>query len=203
MRSLAGSRILKNNPTQSSPLHDAGRNAESHSDQTHPLGQLTATVSYPDLGPGVSATARRGFFTGFASLVCWRWLLATPGAESDQALSGATASMSRAKSQTTTEVRRSESGRASWYSLASKTASGEQMDSDEMTAAHPSLPFGTQVRVENLDNGRTVTVRVNDRGPFTMSSGEHLEAIPPSLRLFREKPRNPKARCRRLFLFST
>jgi len=39
-------------------------------------------------------------------------------------------------------------------------------DSDEMTAAHPSLPFGTQVRVENLDNGRTVTVRVNDRGPF-------------------------------------
>ena len=63
MRSLAGSRILKNNPMQSSPLHDAGRNAESHSDQTHPLGQLTATVSYPDLGPGVSATARRGFFT--------------------------------------------------------------------------------------------------------------------------------------------
>ena len=40
---------------QSSPLHDAGRNAESHSDQTHPLGQLTATVSYPNLGPGVSA----------------------------------------------------------------------------------------------------------------------------------------------------
>ena len=40
------------------------------------------------------------------------------------------------------------------------------MDSDEMTAAHPSLPFGTQVQVENLDNGRSVTVRVNDRGPF-------------------------------------
>ena len=55
VRSLAGSRILKNKPLQSSPLHDAGRNAESHSDQTHPLGQLTATVSYPDLGPGVSA----------------------------------------------------------------------------------------------------------------------------------------------------
>ena len=109
---------------QSSPLHDAGRNAESHSDQTHPLGQLTATVSYPDLGPGISATARRGFFTGFASLVCWRWLLATPGAESRQALSGATASMSRAKSQTTTEVRRSESGRASWYSLASNGERG-------------------------------------------------------------------------------
>ena len=35
-----------------------------------------------------------------------------------------------------------------------------------MTAAHPSLPFGTEVEVENLDNGRKVTVRVNDRGPF-------------------------------------
>jgi len=40
------------------------------------------------------------------------------------------------------------------------------MDPEELTAAHPSLPFGTKVEVENLDNGRKVTVRVNDRGPF-------------------------------------
>ena len=40
------------------------------------------------------------------------------------------------------------------------------MDPDEMTAAHPSLPFGTRVQVENLDKGRSVTVRINDRGPF-------------------------------------
>jgi rare lipoprotein A len=40
------------------------------------------------------------------------------------------------------------------------------MNADELTAAHPSLPFGTEVEVENLDNGRKVTVRVNDRGPF-------------------------------------
>ena len=40
------------------------------------------------------------------------------------------------------------------------------MNSEDMTAAHPSLPFGTEVEVENLDNGRKVTVRVNDRGPF-------------------------------------
>ena len=62
--------------------------------------------------------------------------------------------------------RRTQVGRASWYSLPSKTASGEQMNLDDMTAAHPSLPFGTEVEVENLDNGRKVTVRVNDRGPF-------------------------------------
>jgi rare lipoprotein A len=62
--------------------------------------------------------------------------------------------------------RRTQVGRASWYSLPSKTANGEQMSSEDMTAAHPSLPFGTQVEVENLDNGRKVTVRVNDRGPF-------------------------------------
>ena len=100
---------------------------------------------------------------GFASLIYWHWPVATPGR--GQTLNATTASMSRAKSQPT-EVRTSKTGRASWYSIASKTASGEQMDSDEMTAAHPSLPFGTQVQVENLDNGRTVTVRVNDRGPF-------------------------------------
>ena len=60
----------------------------------------------------------------------------------------------------------SQTGRASWYDSRLQTANGEQMDPEKMTAAHPSLPFGTQVQVENLDNGRTVTVRVNDRGPF-------------------------------------
>lgn len=37
---------------------------------------------------------------------------------------------------------------------------------NQLTCAHPTLPFGTRIRVENLDNGRSVTVRVNDRGPF-------------------------------------
>lgn len=57
-------------------------------------------------------------------------------------------------------------GRASWYALTSKTASGERMNPSALTAAHRSLPFGTQVTVENLKNGRSVVVRVNDRGPF-------------------------------------
>jgi rare lipoprotein A len=57
-------------------------------------------------------------------------------------------------------------GHASWYALHSRTASGEMMIPSEMTAAHRSLPFGTEVLVQNLNNGRSVVVRINDRGPF-------------------------------------
>ena len=57
-------------------------------------------------------------------------------------------------------------GGASWYSLGSKTASGERMSSGAMAAAHRTLPFGTHVKVQNLGNGRAVVVRINDRGPF-------------------------------------
>ncbi len=47
-----------------------------------------------------------------------------------------------------------------------RTANGERFDMHAMTAAHPSLPFGTRVRVTRLSTGRQVTVRINDRGPF-------------------------------------
>ena len=46
------------------------------------------------------------------------------------------------------------------------TASGERFDPADLTAAHRTLPFGTRVRVTNLDNGRSVVVRINDRGPY-------------------------------------
>ncbi len=59
-----------------------------------------------------------------------------------------------------------QTGHASWYALTSITASGERCDPSAMTAAHRSLPFGTKVKVENLSNGRSVVVRINDRGPF-------------------------------------
>ena len=59
-----------------------------------------------------------------------------------------------------------EQGHASWYALTSTTASGERMNPDGMTAAHRTLPFGTRVKVENLNNGRAVVLRINDRGPF-------------------------------------
>jgi len=57
-------------------------------------------------------------------------------------------------------------GGASWYALHSKTASGERMNPATLTAAHRSLKFGTKLKVTNRNNGRSVIVRVNDRGPF-------------------------------------
>jgi rare lipoprotein A len=60
-------------------------------------------------------------------------------------------------------------GTASWYGEyfeGKPTASGEDYDMYDMTAAHPSLPLGTYVRVTNLRNGRAVVVKVNDRGPI-------------------------------------
>ena len=62
-----------------------------------------------------------------------------------------------------------EKGIASWYGPdfdAKPTANGETYNQDSMTAAHRTLPFNTLVLVENLDNGRSVVVRVNDRGPY-------------------------------------
>jgi len=59
-------------------------------------------------------------------------------------------------------------GTASWYGdyfQGRPTASGEPYDMYDLTAAHPTLPLGTMVRVTNLHNGRAVVVRVNDRGP--------------------------------------
>jgi rare lipoprotein A len=56
-------------------------------------------------------------------------------------------------------------GVASFYSD-TETASGERFDKNELTAAHPSLPFGTKLRVTDVSSGRFVTVRINDRGPY-------------------------------------
>lgn len=60
-------------------------------------------------------------------------------------------------------------GRASWYGSAfhgRRTANGEVFNKEGLTAAHPTLPLPSYVRVTNLENGRSVVVRVNDRGPF-------------------------------------
>jgi rare lipoprotein A len=60
--------------------------------------------------------------------------------------------------------------RATWYGhelAGNRTASGERFNPNGLTAAHRSLPFGTCLRVANPKTGRSVSVRVNDRGPFT------------------------------------
>jgi rare lipoprotein A len=63
-------------------------------------------------------------------------------------------------------------GKASWYGAfhhGRRTASGEVFDMRALTAAHRTLPLGTRVRVTNLSNGRSVDIRVNDRGPAIRS----------------------------------
>jgi len=60
-------------------------------------------------------------------------------------------------------------GNASWYGPefnGRKTANGERFSAESLTAAHPSLPFGSWVRVVNMRNGRFAVVRINDRGPY-------------------------------------
>jgi len=57
-------------------------------------------------------------------------------------------------------------GVASFYSEGQQTANGEQFNPNELTAAHLTLPFGTRLRVTNVVTGRSVTVRINDRGPY-------------------------------------
>lgn len=68
-----------------------------------------------------------------------------------------------------TSVASAQCGRASWYGPGfhgRTTANGERFNQGGLTAAHKSLPFGTKLRVTNKRNGRTVVVRINDRGPF-------------------------------------
>ena len=62
-----------------------------------------------------------------------------------------------------------ETGEASFYGPGfhgKETASGETFDQNELTAAHPKLPLGSEVEVRNLENGKSVTVEINDRGPY-------------------------------------
>ena len=57
-------------------------------------------------------------------------------------------------------------GKASWYHETQRTASGARFDANGMTAAHRTLPFGTLVRVTNVNSRCSALVRINDRGPF-------------------------------------
>ena len=61
---------------------------------------------------------------------------------------------------------KSTTGVASYYKSGKQTANGESFNPNGLTAAHRTLPFGTKVRVTNMRNGKSVVVRINDRGPF-------------------------------------
>ena len=69
-------------------------------------------------------------------------------------------------SRTAAEPPATSQGLASFYTEGTRTANGERFDTHALTAAHPTLPFGTHLRVTNVATGRSVTVRVNDRGPY-------------------------------------
>lgn len=74
-----------------------------------------------------------------------------------------------------TEIKETKTGMASFFGPSlegQKTASGEIFNSKEMVAAHPSYPFGTMVRVTNLENNDTVQVRIIDRGPTAVNRKE-------------------------------
>ena len=99
---------------------------------------------------------------------------AQPGMVTDQSTSPAGHRQATAGKKTSAQVasrrapetKDSSYGLASFYSYDPQTASGEKFDKNELTAAHRTLPFGTKVRVTNVATGQSVTVRVNDRGPF-------------------------------------
>jgi rare lipoprotein A len=78
------------------------------------------------------------------------------------------------------KVVRSGSCQASYYGEGEMTASGESFDPSELTAAHKSLSFGTKVRVINKNNGDSIVVRINDRGPFV--SGRCLDLSTAAMR---------------------
>ncbi|APX69852.1 MULTISPECIES: septal ring lytic transglycosylase RlpA family protein [unclassified Brucella] len=67
---------------------------------------------------------------------------------------------------TAIEASAEQCGGASWYALTSRTASGERMNPAGLTAAHRTLPLGSKVKVTNQKNGKSLVVRINDRGPF-------------------------------------
>ena len=92
---------------------------------------------------------------------------------SSMALAFASLAIADAKEQA-----RSEAGVASIYSVesGSGTASGQKLNPEALTAAHRTLPFGTQVRVTNRNNGKSIVVTINDRGPFV--SGRVIDLTP-------------------------
>jgi rare lipoprotein A len=110
------------------------------------------------------------------------------------AMLGASACSRRtiARTSVPAKIGATETGIASWYGSAyngRRAASGEIFDMEQLTAAHQTLPFGTWVQVNDLDNGRQVNVRINDRGPFvqgriidlSLAAARQIEMVGPGI----------------------
>jgi len=95
--------------------------------------------------------------------------LAISGCNSENSGGGQGKLTQQEKGSAATKPLHKEVGEASWYGpgfQGQETANGEIFDQKNMTAAHPSLPMGTKAKVTNLENGKKVEVRINDRGPY-------------------------------------
>lgn len=115
---------------------------------------------YDSIGDSRTARGRaRGWAVlGFAAAIC----VAAPADGERVRVDAHAESVARAPEW-------AQNGRVSWYGPGfhgRRTANGEVFDTNELTMAHRTLPFGTEVRVTNLSNGRSVVLRVNDRGPY-------------------------------------
>lgn len=75
-------------------------------------------------------------------------------------------SVTEASVEVSSVINKSYQGYATWYSTGNRTASGAKFDPEALTTAHRKLPFGTVLRLTNLENGSSIKVVVNDRGPF-------------------------------------
>jgi len=130
-----------------------------------PAGALLLAAGYATLGPGTAReTPGAPLATGDGSPTGERSKHLSPPLPTPKPVV-ATEGHHAAATQLAPEA--AEMGLASWYDDdTAETANGEVMNADALTAAHPSLPLGTRVLVENVENGQTVIVRINDRGPF-------------------------------------
>jgi rare lipoprotein A len=101
------------------------------------------------------------------ALICL--LASTTGAGASSSLPASPPDAAETEGEPPADNAHVEIGRASWYGRefqGRRTANGERFDRRRMTAAHPTLPLDTVVKVTNLRNGKSVEVRVNDRGPY-------------------------------------
>ena len=131
---------------------------------------MKCNIGYAIALVGMSGVMRRRLAHGLAALLLAVSIGAGAGSGSDRTQSTQVKS-NEGSTQTSRTVTRKlfQVGAASWYGEqydGKTTASGEPFDMYDFTAAHATLPLGTFVRVTNLSNGKTVILRVNDRGPF-------------------------------------
>ena len=141
----------------SEPQHPATRHAPRAGTRPLALVCMLVLLEMPQAGPAAAARVHGKAATTGATQ-------AKPTGHGDGPARPHTSPRAR-RSKKSTHL----TGMASFYGSEfahRRTASGERFDPSQLTAAHRTLPFGTRVRVTNLENGRRVVVRINDRGPY-------------------------------------